>query len=96
MASLAAEQGERDAFFWLGCFLRDGVGCEKNVEKAKECFFRAANLGQDLLCFFVLSLFLSWSFCFVFAFCLVSLFCFLCFCLLFCFRLRFSCFCLTR
>jgi hypothetical protein len=38
-------QGERDGFFLLGCCHRDGVVCERNVERAKENFLIAAELG---------------------------------------------------
>jgi TPR repeat protein len=44
-AGKAAVQGERDGFFWLGCCNRNGQGCVKDVEKAKECFLIAAELG---------------------------------------------------
>jgi hypothetical protein len=39
-------QGERDGFFLLGCCHRDGVVCERNVERAKENFLIAAELGH--------------------------------------------------
>jgi TPR repeat protein len=43
-AQLAAAQGERDGFCWLGVYFRDGEGCEKDLEKAKENFLRASEL----------------------------------------------------
>jgi hypothetical protein len=45
-AQLAASQGERDGFFWLGCCFRDGFGREKNFNKAKENFLLASELGS--------------------------------------------------
>jgi hypothetical protein len=45
-AQLAAAQGERDGLFWLGWCCRDGEGCEKNLEKAKENFLLASELGD--------------------------------------------------
>jgi TPR repeat protein len=45
-AQLAAAQGERDGFYWLGCCFRDGDGCEKNLDKAKENLLRASELGH--------------------------------------------------
>jgi TPR repeat protein len=44
-ALLAALQGERDGFLLLGCCFRDGEGCEKDLDKAKENFLRASKLG---------------------------------------------------
>lgn len=45
-AKQAALQGERDGFYMLGhCFER-GVGCEKDLDKAKENYLRAADLGH--------------------------------------------------
>jgi TPR repeat protein len=43
-AQLAAAQGERDGFHMLGCCFRDGQGCEKDLDKAKENFFLASEL----------------------------------------------------
>lgn len=37
-ARLAAVQGERDGFHWLGGCFRTGFGCEKNSEQAKKKF----------------------------------------------------------
>jgi hypothetical protein len=37
-ARLAAAQGERDGFFWLGWCFRHGHGCEQDFDKAKENF----------------------------------------------------------
>ena len=47
-AQLAAGQGERDGLFWLGWCFRDGDGCEKDLDKAKESFLRASELGHVL------------------------------------------------
>jgi TPR repeat protein len=47
-AQLAASQGERDGLFWLGRCFRDGEGCEKDLDKAKENFLRACALGHVL------------------------------------------------
>jgi hypothetical protein len=48
LAQLAAAQGERDGLFWLGrCFLL-GEGCEKDLDKAKENFLLASELGHVL------------------------------------------------
>jgi TPR repeat protein len=33
---------------WLGCCFRDGEGCEKDLDKAKEKFFLASELGHVL------------------------------------------------
>jgi TPR repeat protein len=45
-AQLAAAQSERDGYYALGCCFRDGEGCEKNLNKAKEKFLRASELGR--------------------------------------------------
>jgi hypothetical protein len=45
-AQLAAAQGERDGFFWLGTCCRRGEGCEKDLGKAKENFLCASELGD--------------------------------------------------
>jgi TPR repeat protein len=44
-AQMAAAQGERDGYYWLGWCFRDGEGCEKDLEKAKENFLLASELG---------------------------------------------------
>jgi TPR repeat protein len=44
-AQLAAAQGERDGLHWLGCCFRDGIGCKKDFDKAKEKFLLASELG---------------------------------------------------
>jgi hypothetical protein len=44
-AERSAGVGERDAFYWLGYCYRYGHGCEKNLERAKENFLIAADLG---------------------------------------------------
>lgn len=41
-AELAAGQGERDGFFWLGCCLCK----QKELEQARESFLRACELGH--------------------------------------------------
>jgi TPR repeat protein len=45
-AQLAAAQGERDGFYWLGWCFRDGKVCKKDLDKAKENFLRASELGH--------------------------------------------------
>lgn len=45
-AQLAALQGERDGYRWLGDCFCDGDGCNKDLEKAKQNFFIAAELGH--------------------------------------------------
>jgi TPR repeat protein len=45
-AQLAAAQGERDGFYWLGSCFCDGDGCEEDSEKAKENFLLASELGD--------------------------------------------------
>jgi TPR repeat protein len=45
-AQLAAAQGERDGFYWLGWCFRDGEGCKKDLDKAKENFLLASELGH--------------------------------------------------
>jgi hypothetical protein len=45
-AQLAAAQGERDGLYVLGCCFRDGEGCEKDLDKAKENFLCAIELGH--------------------------------------------------
>jgi hypothetical protein len=44
----AAAQGERDGFHYLGRCYRDGFGCEQDMERAKENYFVAAELGHVL------------------------------------------------
>ena len=45
-AQLAAAQGERDSFFFLGYCFFHGQGCEKNLELAEENFLLASELGD--------------------------------------------------
>jgi TPR repeat protein len=45
-AQLAALQGERDGFFQLGFCFYDGEGCERDLDKAKENFLVASELGR--------------------------------------------------
>ncbi len=45
-AQLAASQHERDGFYWLGRCFRDGFGCEKDLNLAKQNFLIAAELGH--------------------------------------------------
>ena len=47
-AQLAAAQGERSGLYWLGSCCRDGEGCEKDLDKAKENFLLASELGHVL------------------------------------------------
>ncbi len=46
LARLAASQHERDGFYWLGYFFLASVGCEKDLNLAKEKLLIAAELGQ--------------------------------------------------
>ena len=43
---LSAAHRERDGFYWLGCSFRDGHGCEKDVNLAKQNLLMAAELGH--------------------------------------------------
>jgi TPR repeat protein len=45
-AQLAAAQGEREGFSLLGWCFCDGEGCEKDLDKAKENFLLASELGH--------------------------------------------------
>jgi TPR repeat protein len=45
-AKLAAEQGERNGMYWLGFCCRNGEGCEKDLNRAKENFLLASELGD--------------------------------------------------
>ncbi len=45
-AQFAASQHERDGSYWLGRCFRDGVGCEEDLNLAKENFLIAAELGD--------------------------------------------------
>jgi hypothetical protein len=45
-AQMAASQGERDGFFWLGRCFRDGEGCQDDLDKAKENFVLASELSH--------------------------------------------------
>jgi hypothetical protein len=45
-AQLAAAQGERDGFYWLGDCFRDGEGSEKDLNKAKANYLLASDLGH--------------------------------------------------
>jgi hypothetical protein len=45
-AQPAAAQGEREGHVMLGCCFRDGHGCEKDLDKAKENFLLASELGD--------------------------------------------------
>jgi hypothetical protein len=45
-AQLSAAQGERDGMFMLGFCFRNGEGCGKDLDKAKENFLRASELGD--------------------------------------------------
>jgi hypothetical protein len=45
-AQLAAAQGEREGFFWLGVGFSHGQGCKKDLEKGKENLFLASELGH--------------------------------------------------
>jgi hypothetical protein len=45
-AQLAAAQGERNGFFQLSWCFRDGEGCEKDLDKAKENYLLGIELGH--------------------------------------------------
>jgi hypothetical protein len=45
-AEQSAAQGERDGFYNLGQCFRDGIGCEKDVQRAKENFLEASEVGD--------------------------------------------------
>jgi TPR repeat protein len=45
-ASRAAAQGERDGFYFLGCCYKFAIGCEKDLEKAKENCLLAAKMDH--------------------------------------------------
>jgi hypothetical protein len=45
-ARLAAAQGERDGFYWLGWCFCHGEGCEMDLDKAKENYLVAGELGD--------------------------------------------------
>jgi|JI10StandDraft_1071094.scaffolds.fasta_scaffold305203_1 hypothetical protein len=47
-AQLAAAQGEREGFFQLGWCLQNGEGCEEDLDKARENFLLASELGHVL------------------------------------------------
>ncbi len=46
LAQLASLQHERDGFYWLGLFSRDGVACEEDIELAREHYLISAELGD--------------------------------------------------
>ncbi len=46
LAQLAASQCERDGFYSLGRFFRDGICCEKDLNLAEENYLIAAELGD--------------------------------------------------
>ena len=46
LAQSAAAQRERDGFRWLGYFCRDGRGCERDLNLAKQNLLIAAELGH--------------------------------------------------
>ncbi len=48
LAQVGASQHERDGFYWLGFCFRQGFGCEKDLNLAKENFLIAAELGYVL------------------------------------------------
>jgi TPR repeat protein len=48
LAQLAAAQGERDGFYWLASCFRHCEGCEENLDKEKENFLCASELGHVL------------------------------------------------
>ena len=46
LAQKAAIQHEIDGFYWLGCYYRDGVGCERDLRLANENFLITAEVGD--------------------------------------------------
>jgi hypothetical protein len=44
--SFQTAKGERDGFYWLGRCYEHGIGCEQDVERAKETFLVAVELGD--------------------------------------------------
>ncbi len=46
LARLSASRHERDGFYWLGRCFREGLGCEEDLNLAKENYFIAAELGH--------------------------------------------------
>ncbi len=46
LAQAAASKFERDGFHWLGSCFRGGLGCEKDLNLAKENYLIAAELGH--------------------------------------------------
>ncbi len=51
LARFTAAQHERDGFFWLGHCFREGKGCEKDLNLAKENYLIAAELGHVIAAF---------------------------------------------
>jgi TPR repeat protein len=47
-AKSAVSQRERDGFYWLRRCYERGSGCEEDLEKARECYLVAAQLGNVL------------------------------------------------
>jgi TPR repeat protein len=45
-AQLAAAQGERDGYYWLGRCFFDGIGCEKDLDKAKKSVMLSSEFGH--------------------------------------------------
>jgi hypothetical protein len=45
-AQLAASQGERDGFYWLGWCLHDDEDCEEDLEEAEKNYLLASKLGH--------------------------------------------------
>jgi len=45
-ASQAAAQGERDGFYWVGVCYEKAIGCEKDLEKARENYLFAARMDH--------------------------------------------------
>jgi hypothetical protein len=48
MANSAASERDREGIFWLGYCCQIGDGCEKDLDKARECYLVAAQLGLVL------------------------------------------------
>jgi hypothetical protein len=58
-ARKSAAQRERDGFYHLGLCFRDGIGCDKDVERAKENFATAAGNVFNLKFWVCLDLFIQ-------------------------------------
>ncbi len=46
LAQFAVSLHERDGFYWLGLCFEEGIGCEKDLNLAKQNYFIAAEMGN--------------------------------------------------